>query len=82
GVRLTLCGYSNAKDLKQLYPDIKTPDAPLADEQRQALLQLADKRAQAVKQALVNNQVDASRLVLCEPEYDKDGDLTGVEISI
>ena len=82
GVHLTLCGYSNAQDLKQLYPDIKTTDAPLADEQRQALLQLADKRAQAVKQALVNNQVDASRLVLCEPEYDKDGDLTGVEISI
>ncbi len=82
GVRLTLCGYSNAQDLKQLYPDIKSLDAPLSDEQRQTLLQLADKRAQAVKQALVSNQVDASRLVLCEPEYDKDGDLARVEISI
>ncbi len=82
GVHLTLCGYSNAQDLKQLYPDIKTTDAPLSDEQRQRLLQLADKRAQAVKQALINNKVDASRLVLCEPEYDKEGELAGVEISI
>ncbi len=82
GVHLTLCGYSNAQDLKQLYPDIKTTDAPLSDEQRQTLLQLADKRAQAVKQALVNNKVDASRLVLCEPEYDNDGELSGVEIRI
>ena len=82
GVRLTLCGYSNERDLKQLYPDVGTDTSTLTDKQRQALLQLAEQREQAVKQALIEDNVDASRLVLCEPEYDQQGELTGVEIRI
>ncbi len=90
GVHLTLCGISNRGDTALLYPDVikaaeksETRKIILNDAQTKALLQLAEKRGTAVKNYLVDNKkIDASRLIVCEPEYREDSKQAVVEISI
>jgi hypothetical protein len=90
GVHLTLCGISDSADTALLYPDVikaaeksETRQVVLNDAQTRALSQLAEKRGEAVKNYLVNNKkIDASRLIVCEPEYRQDSKQPVVEISI
>jgi hypothetical protein len=90
GVHLTLCGISNKSDTAALYPDIikaaaKTESRQiiLDNAQTQALLQLAEQRGNAVKDYLVNTKkIDASRLIVCEPEYQENADSARVDIRI
>ncbi len=85
GIHLTLCAISQQADRLALHPDIREADTDAVkpdDRQQQALLDLANQRAQAVKQYLVDNGVDASRLILCTPQYDDSAEQAVVEISI
>lgn len=88
GIHLTLCGFSNFKDITrenakaENQPASEKTTVEISAEQRQQLLQLAGSRSSVVKQYLINtHQVSASRLVECEAEYAADA-IAGVEIKL
>jgi len=86
-LNLTLCGFSNIKDLSKVAPDLyaKTKDKPenknLNDEVLQKLTATASNRSDNVKTYFVKNKIAADRLILCEPEY-KNNAVAGVELSL
>lgn len=90
GIHLTLCGTSSNIDTTLLYPDTvkaaeKTESKQLVLDKAQTktLLDLAEHRGNAVKDYLVNNKkIEASRLIVCEPEYQEDMESPLVEMSI
>jgi hypothetical protein len=90
GVHLTLCGTSSNIDATLLYPDAikaaeKTESKQLVLDKAQTktLLDLAEQRGNAVKDYFVNNKkIAASRLIVCEPEYQADMESPSVEVSI
>lgn len=91
GVHLTLCGISDKSDIAALFPDViklaaKTTESKkliLDEAQTQALLKLAEQRGNTVKDYLVNTRkIDASRLIVCEPELRMSAEMPLVEISI
>jgi len=84
-VHVTLCGFSNRDDVAVVAPQ-KPPagkDGPpeLDSEMRSKLTALADRRAERVRDYLVNKGIAADRLILCEGEFSLDG-VAAVEISI
>ena len=84
-IHLTLCSFSNTADRKTALPEtaeIATDLLKLAPEQVNKLVQLSETRAAGVKQFLIEQKVEASRLVLCSPEHAEGKGLAGVEISI
>lgn len=90
GIHLTLCGISNQDDKDFLFPEFdKNKDSRdnesknLTKPQILSLKKLADQRQINAKNYLVNKKaIPAERLILCVPEYKKDNDISGVEISI
>ncbi|MGB5249493.1 MAG: hypothetical protein WBO47_07715, partial [Gammaproteobacteria bacterium] len=64
-VSLDLCGRAVAADLRVLYPEA---EGDLNDEQREALVELARGRNEAVKDQLIDAGIESSRLVTCKPE--------------
>ena len=90
GIHLTLCGISNQDDKDFLFPEFdKNKDSHdnesknLTKSQILSLKKLADQRQINAKNYLVNKKaIPAERLILCAPEYKKDNDISGVEISI
>lgn len=78
-VHLTLCGYVTPADLLQQQIELASQPKStwtlesLGPDERQQLLQLANQRADNVKQYLVNQaSIEPKRLVVCKPEYDAD----------
>ena len=76
-VHLTLCGYVTLKDLLQQeiglasQPESKWTLESLDPDAAQQLLQLANQRADNIKQYLVTQAAIApQRLIVCAPEYD------------
>ena len=67
GLDLTLCGSSNGVDRESLPIAANSPDS------QQALVELANKRALAIKKQLVERGVDSSRVLLCQGEYVENG---------
>lgn len=86
GVRLTLCGLSNTADRVHLHSDTANQTADnlnLSAEQKHSLEELAEKRAATIKQLMIEQGTDASRLILCAPEHIESNDaISGVTISI
>ena len=85
GIHLTICPLSNTPDRLVILPDTATiaiDQLKLETEQLNILLELGEARAAAVKQYLVDQKIDASRLVLCTPEHIEGDGLSGVELSI
>ncbi len=84
-LHLSLCGFSNQSDLNVLLPDLaeqlKERAIKLTEQDLTTLSALATRRAEAVKQHLIENGIEADRLILCDGDYDKDG-IAGVDISI
>ena len=84
-VNLSVCGYSNADDVKKLAPDVseemlKDP-AKFDDQLREQITSLANNRAGYVKAYLVEKGIAAERLIICEGEYASDA-VPGVALSI
>lgn len=67
GAQLRACGVSVVRDI-----DEDTPYDSLTNEQRNELLQLADERAETLKDYLVDNGIQSSRVFLCSPSIDDD----------
>ncbi len=85
GIRLTLCSFTNSADRKLSLPEtaeILADDLVLEATQLSKLTELGEARAAGVKQFLVQQNVDASRLVICTAEHREGDGLAGVEISI
>ena len=85
GIHLTLCSFSNSADRKILFPEtaeIPADALKLEAAQIEKLIELGESRSQAVKKYLVDQKIDASRLVLCTAEHEEGEGLSGVEISI
>jgi len=85
GIHLTLCSFTNTADRKIALPEtaeIALDQLKLEPEQVSKLVQLGESRADGVKQYLVEQKIEASRLVLCAPEHTEGEGLAGVEISI
>ena len=85
GIHLTLCAFSNSADRAAIFPEtaaIPLDQLKLEAEQPGKLAELGETRAAAVKQYLVDQKVEASRLVLCTPAHDEGDGLSGVEVSI
>jgi hypothetical protein len=94
-IHLTLCGISNTADSYALYPALKeqpkekqklddNKEIQLSKEQNTALVKLAQQRQVNIKEYLIKESAIAhDRLILCEPEYQKQEDaIAGVEINI
>lgn len=78
-VHLTLCGYVTPADLLQQQIELASkPESmwtleSLEPDQAQQLLQLANQRADNIKQYLVSRAaIEPKRLIVCAPEYDDD----------
>ncbi len=93
GIRLTLCGTTNKRDVFTLYPELKpekekadkaSKDVLLTKEQTLKLDQLArDRQVNSKNYLIKRHNIDHSRLILCAPEHkDDDEDISGVEINI
>jgi hypothetical protein len=79
GVRLVLCGKAAPPDF--LPQDREKPS--LSEEERARLLDLARKRAGAVKDYLIEQGIAADRLFICDPSIEKEKEaLPRVEIAI
>lgn len=98
-IHLTLCGLTNSADLRALNSALKTdkkeaksdkeksiaPDtAPLSNEQKSALTDLARQRQINVKNYLIKEAaISHDRLILCAPEHQLNDDaIAGVKINI
>ena len=84
-VYLSVCGYSNAEDVKKLVPDmgdeaLKDP-SKFDDPLREQISTLANNRAGYVKAYLIEKGVAGERLIICEGEYASDA-VPGVVLSI
>ena len=81
-VELVICGMAARPDLEALRgisagketADRKATGGGPDEEEHQAMLDLADRRSQAVKTYLVNSGIASDRLVTCRPEYTADPD--------
>ncbi|MCO4786236.1 DUF748 domain-containing protein [Marinomonas atlantica] len=62
---LRACGFGVPKDL-----DEETPPKNLSGDDQQALLQLANQRAESLKAYLVEADIKSSRIFLCSPSID------------
>jgi len=84
-VHVTLCGFSNRDDVAvvapQKLPAAKDGAPELDSEMHSKLTTIANRRAERVRDYLVNKGIAADRLILCEGEFSADG-ISGVEISI
>jgi len=86
-LHVTLCGFSNNDDLAVIAPELSQQlskaekDFKLDEGVRTKLLKISASRGEAVKLYLIEKKVNADRLILCEPEFKKEG-VSGVEISI
>lgn len=65
GAQLRACGFGVPKDL-----DEETPPETLDNDDQQALLKLANKRAESLKAYLVDADIKSSRIFLCSPDID------------
>lgn len=85
GIYVTLCAYTNSTDRKLLLPEtaeIPLDELKLEEPQLAKLKVLGEARAVAIKNFLVDSQIDAARLVLCAPQHKEGEGPAGVEISI
>ena len=85
GVAVTLCGFTNSADRIALFAEtveIPADELELDETQRAALAQLGEGRTSGIKTYLVNREIDAARLILCDAEHAEGEGLAGVEISI
>ena len=85
GIHLTLCSFTNTADRKATLPEtaeIAIDQLNLTPEQISKLVELGELRGAGVKQFLVDQKIEASRLVLCTPEHAEGEGFAGVEISI
>ncbi len=85
GVAVTLCGFTNSADRIALFAEtveIPADELELDEIQRAALAQLGEGRTSGIKNYLVNREIDAARLILCDAEHAEGEGLAGVEISI
>ena len=85
GIHLTLCAFSNTADRHIVLPETATvaiDQLKLQPEQTSQLIELGEARAKTVKQFLVDQNIEASRLILCTSEHTEGEGLSGVEISI
>jgi len=85
GIHLTVCSFTNTADRKIVLPEtaeIAIEELKLTPEQIHALVQIGESRATSVKQFLVEQKIEASRLIICAPEHSEGEGLAGVEISI
>jgi len=84
-VHVTLCGFSNRDDVAVVSPEAlqqgKQAPVELDAGLRSKFVAVASKRAERVRDYLVNRGIAADRLILCEGEFSLDG-VAGVEISI
>jgi outer membrane protein OmpA-like peptidoglycan-associated protein len=84
-IHLTLCAFSNSADREVFFPETKAiplDQLKLEVEQSGKLIELGETRAVTVKQYLVNQKIQASRLVLCTAAHFEGSGLSGVEVSI
>jgi len=85
GVHITLCAFTNSADRRDLFPKTSAVEAheiKLETKQLEKLDKLGEERLRAVKNHLVDNKIDPSRLVLCATEHVEGEGIAGVEISI
>jgi hypothetical protein len=91
-IHLSLCGMTNKEDVYVLFPAQKKPvdkdktniTPMVTKDQKLALENLATDRQIASKNYLMKElSITHDRLILCEPEYQMDGEaFSGVEINI
>lgn len=86
GIHVKVCGFTAKEDLKQLAPEeynrIEQKQQDVINEATEhQLRELANLRGERVKQFLVDQDIAASRLVLCEPEH-RSQEVAGVEIGL
>lgn len=85
GINLSVCGFANAEDAKTFAPDLADAQikntSSLTPALQTQVAALANQRATAVKDYLIEQGVAADRLILCDGEYAFDAQ-AGVLLSI
>ena len=85
-IKLNICGVSTRADHMALGGRKVAEDQELIeslnDKDREALLKLADQRAEMAKDYFLPNNIDGKRLILCSPKIDAGDGLPRTEFSL